>query len=84
VSGSMIRAGLVALVMLVCLPASGFGAQTFYDGNQLFELCKRSPATCLGYVMGVGDAMQEMGGILAEWRVCPPMVVTSGQPEMWW
>ena len=67
----VIRAGLIVLVMLVSVPGDGRG--DFYSGDDLFEACENFPDGCVGYVMGINDAlsaMRENGGPPRSWRSC--------------
>jgi hypothetical protein len=57
-------------------------ASTFLTGNVLLEQCQERSAGCVGYVLGIADAIaiaQELGGALAGWRACLPPGVSGEQ-----
>jgi hypothetical protein len=54
----------------------------FENGNELLDSCNNDPPWCLGYVVGIADAMsgaQSVGGTVNGWRACLPYGVTEGQ-----
>jgi hypothetical protein len=65
--------------------ASAQTVSAFEDGNSLYERCAEPTATfsrgvCLGYVVGIFDAMLSAGGTpIAGFSVCLPRGVTKGQ-----
>jgi hypothetical protein len=55
-------------------------ASTFLTGNHLLEQCQERSAGCVGYVLGIADAIsmaQELGGAVAGWRACLPPGVSG-------
>lgn len=73
-------AGLVLGWALLALPAQ---AQTFKTGNDLLELCRSKLPTelaiCIGYVVGVSDAITAAPNQYGPQRVCVPVGATQGQ-----
>jgi hypothetical protein len=82
---------LTALAVTLLSVATAMPAQssvlTFQTGNELLRLCQAdsySQGICLGFVMGVADAMeaaQSTRGTVAGWRACRVTQVTGGQAE---
>jgi hypothetical protein len=80
---NLIQAGLAILVVL-CLPASPALADAYISGSDLYEKCRGQDAPdralCFGYIAGIADAMDLAApGRLGEWRACVPKEVTVGQ-----
>src|SRR5260370_37556338 len=88
--GIMNRTLLLGLA-IACSVAGGAQAGAFFDGNQLFNLCKRpvSYGECTAYILGVADAAwlvgssfaraDTAGAMLGAYRWCSPSSVLSGQ-----
>ena len=72
------RLGFVVSAALVLAP-HGAQSDVFESGNGLLEGCSRDPSWCLGYIVGVADAMLANGGTFLGWRVCFPASVVQGE-----
>lgn len=74
------------ILALACLPASARGpqdARTYLSGNDLWTECSATDGYnlgfCLGFVVGIADAMQGTSAGLSSGRVCIPSQVTGEQ-----
>ena len=74
------RVSLIVLAAGLLWPISSFSGESavFKTGNQLYEVCTADSAslkmiTCLGYVAGLSDMLQDMK------KTCAPRDVTQAQ-----
>src|SRR5436190_2096813 len=80
-----------ALILLATIGRTN--AESFLDGNKLYEKCRSESALCIGYVEGIVDAAVEAaafsqyvqggaGGFketIGSFRWCSPKGLTAGQ-----
>ena len=74
------RISLIVLVAVLLWPISSFAQESavFKTGNQLYKVCTADSGslqmiTCLGYVAGLSDLLQDMK------KTCAPREVTQAQ-----
>jgi len=65
---------LTALVFVLGFSGSAGAVDNLYKGNGLHRICQERSPVCLGYVMGITDAISANSGELADYRVCLPRV----------
>jgi hypothetical protein len=82
-----IAAALMAVSWLASSPAAA-GDLEFFTGQSLYAECSAKPgapdypqraARCVGYVIGVSDALQAAQGAGASQRVCLPATASAAQ-----
>ena len=82
--GARLAAAVATAVALACLPASAQAQGAFYSGNQLWSRCSADNhyemGVCMGFVMGVADAMAAGSAILGS-RACLPQQSTGEQAQ---
>ena len=53
--------------------------QYFINGNMLWDQCSQNRNYCLGYIMGIDDAIEAANGFLLCWKSCVPREETGEQ-----
>ena len=80
---NLIRAGPAILILLRLLaPPATSEPLGILNGNQLYETCTGNETLemfCIGFIVGVSDAMGLAKGNLGEWTACVPTAATAEQ-----
>ncbi|BCH32659.1 hypothetical protein MesoLjLc_45890 [Mesorhizobium sp. L-8-10] len=71
---------LVGLTMSLTMPALAQERATyFFNGNQLYELCRSDRGEAQAYILGFNDATALRDEVNNTATFCPPLTVKSGQ-----